>query len=656
MQIYFITTLLVALSFYLWRENRLRAQMLARLQTDAAIHLKTEERLSCFVASAPGFFFSYRHGADNSNTMPFASCGISSLFDLNPKDVAASIAPLSMLIHGDDLKSFIEEIARSAAEQSQMRIEFRTEHAEKGLLWIESCATPILEEDGSILWHGFMHDITERKRMEQSLKERAELELRQSQFFNVAPGFFYTSVRKSDGSFAMPFASVGIRELFGLEPSDVTHSSEPITDLIHHEDRKMRLRCIEESTRNMSPFRIECRLIHPIKGLRWIEANSLPQRMHDGTMRWDGFMQDITERKLLEEQLIKREQEFRTLAENSPDVLARFDSGCRFVYVNSLFEKLLGFRLNKLQGMTPLQIEGLQDAGIFQQRIQEVIETGIPDEFEHSLVWPNGRIDWRQVNVVPEFDDMGQVLYVQMSSRNISSLWESRRCLEQSQERLRLLLAHQGSRHEQERMQLSWTMHENLLQILASMHMYASMLNAGTAANRHDALLPGLISGLNTSISLVREMAETLRPTVLNLGLSLSIEWLVDRFAELHSGMSCELEIGTDVSRLDEQSALVIFRIVQETLAFTEKYRKSANLRISLECEDAECQLTLRDTSASYHVEISDSNFFNLFGLQELVLAMGGEMIVFGAPNHGLLIEATLPVLQAAPPAVLLST
>jgi signal transduction histidine kinase len=132
---------------------------------------KLEERLSGFAATAPGFFYSYRHGLDGSNTMPFASAGIGELFGLEPMDVAGSIAPLNLLTHREDMSRVIESIARSAADMAPMNIEFRTRHPAKGELWIESRAIPLAHDDGSITWHGFMHDVTGRKLMEQRLQE-----------------------------------------------------------------------------------------------------------------------------------------------------------------------------------------------------------------------------------------------------------------------------------------------------------------------------------------------------------------------------------------------------------------------------------------------------------------------------------------------------
>ncbi|HEX5338222.1 MAG TPA: PAS domain S-box protein, partial [Gallionella sp.] len=136
--------------------------------------IKLEERLSGFAASAPGFLYTYRHGADGSNSMTFASAGIKELFGLSPEDVAGSIAQMNLRIHPDDMSGFIEATATSAANLSPLAIEFRVQHPAKGELWVESRSMPVLDAEGNIDWHGFMQDITGRKQAEQGLREAHE--------------------------------------------------------------------------------------------------------------------------------------------------------------------------------------------------------------------------------------------------------------------------------------------------------------------------------------------------------------------------------------------------------------------------------------------------------------------------------------------------
>ena len=485
------------------------------------------------------------------------------------------------------------------------------------------------------------------KRYQQKLIDRVRFEERLSGFAASVPGFFYSYRHGRDGSNSMPFASAGITALFGLQPEDVEFSIAPLTLRICRADMKLFVDEIARSAVDLTLLNTEFRIEHAEKGTLWIESRAMPRAHADGSIVWHGFMHDITERKRLEEQLARREQEFRTLAENSPDVLVRYDCQCRFVYVNPLFEKLYGVSLKDLLGKTPLQVPGLPDAEFFQQRVQEVVETGRADEFEHALPMPyGGMTDWRLVNIFPEFDADARVAYVQVLSRNVTSLKETEQQLEASRARLRQLLVHQGHRHECERKQLSWSMHEDLLQTLASMHMHASMLNTENMDARNKLRISNLILEVKKSIDSVREMVVFLRPAVLNMGIHLALEWMVSEFNYQHPELIFQLEYDAEVVQMDEKPSIVFFRIVQEVMAITERYRKSAKTSIALKRYDAGYCLILRDHSSACDVEISDGNCLGLFGLQELVMEMGGEMVIFSAAEHGLIIEASLPVLN----------
>jgi len=352
------------------------------------------------------------------------------------------------------------------------------------------------------------------------------------------------------------------------------------------------------------------------------------------------------ERKRADVLLATREREYRTLAENSPDTIARYDRECRFVYVNPLFEKLRGVSLDELSGKTPMQVPGLPDAELFQQRLREVIATGKTDEFELSIVNHDGTADWRMSSIVPEFDARGQVVNLLVLSRNITSLKEAGLKLEESRARLRQLLEHHENTHEQERKIISWNLHEDLLQTLAALKMCITMLqsSSGDLPAHFAKTLETMLSGANQSIFLARETATALRPTVLNLGIRAALEWLVDEFVR-QSGRACKLEVGKETAEMDEKYSIAIFRIAQESFAFSAKYKSSAKMNISLKCDERSYLLTISDKRKQSNIEPTGDDFLGLHGLQEHVMAMGGEMVASSPPNYGLIVEARLPFL-----------
>ncbi|HEX5337817.1 MAG TPA: PAS domain-containing protein, partial [Gallionella sp.] len=126
-------------------------------------------------------------------------------------------------------------------------------------------------------------DITERKRMEEALAAR-ERQLRA--LAESSPGMMGSFYVRPDGSVCMPYVSTNIYELFGLHPQDVAEDASPLLGLNHPDDAQRVRETIAESARTMTPWHCEYRILHPVKGERWMEGNTNPQPHPDGGVIW----------------------------------------------------------------------------------------------------------------------------------------------------------------------------------------------------------------------------------------------------------------------------------------------------------------------------------------------------------------------------------
>ncbi len=140
--------------------ERKRAEELLRAERD---------RFARIVATVPGAICSFRLGPDGGARFPYASPAIQDLYGLRPEELAESAAPLWAMTHPDDLGHIDAGITASAQAMTPWRDEFRVRHPSKGEIWVEGHSMPIREPDGSLLWHGYVQDMTERKRAEQRL-------------------------------------------------------------------------------------------------------------------------------------------------------------------------------------------------------------------------------------------------------------------------------------------------------------------------------------------------------------------------------------------------------------------------------------------------------------------------------------------------------
>ncbi|MGL5192508.1 MAG: PAS domain-containing protein, partial [Chroococcales cyanobacterium] len=150
---------------------------------------------------------------------------------------------------------------------------------------------------------------------------------------------------------------------------------------------------------------------------------------------------DITERKQVEDELYRREREFTALAENSPDIIARFDPKMRLLYVNQAIYRVTGRSPEEFLNTTnpELTFPGTQSADC-QRAIAQVFATREEGEIECELTDVNGLNRYYQSRLVPEFDRDGAVESVLFLSRDITEYKLARATSDRNQERLRLAL------------------------------------------------------------------------------------------------------------------------------------------------------------------------------------------------------------------------
>lgn len=121
----------------------------------------------------PGLVFQYRRLPTGESLFPYASAGIQAIYEVTAEQVADSDAAIDALIHADDLPAYRAALDTSAANLTPWDLEYRVQLPGQGLRWRHGAAQPRRLADGSTLWHGFITDVTERKRIEAELLEFA---------------------------------------------------------------------------------------------------------------------------------------------------------------------------------------------------------------------------------------------------------------------------------------------------------------------------------------------------------------------------------------------------------------------------------------------------------------------------------------------------
>src|SRR5918995_23861 len=192
-------------------------------------------------------------------------------------------------------------------------------------------------EDGERLFTSVIRDVTERKRAESALRE-SEQRFRGS-FERAATGMALVG---TDGRFLRVNRSLceilgyPERELLGKTFQELTHPDDLEFDLEH----LRRLLAGEVRT-----YQTEKRYLHQDGHVVWaLLSVSVVHDEEDEPLYFVSQIQDVSERKKVEKVIIESEERFRSLVQNSSDIITILDTDGTVLYVSPAVERVTGYR------------------------------------------------------------------------------------------------------------------------------------------------------------------------------------------------------------------------------------------------------------------------------------------------------------------------
>ncbi|RQW79569.1 MAG: PAS domain S-box protein, partial [Methylococcus sp.] len=324
-----------------------------RKRMERALVAKHQE-LEKITASIPGAVYEFERSADGRYRMPWASAVGGQLFGLDPQTIKDDIGPLFRRIYPEDLPELQSRIEVSAQTLRPFQSLYRLQPSDGTERWLQSNSNPEVKPDGGILWYGYTQDITERKQEEvRQVEQQAALRELSERLTKIAarvPGAIYQYKLRPDGSACFPYASEGIRDIYGVTPAEVHDDASPAFAMLHPDDLENVRASIEESARTLSNWHWEYRVRLADGTVRWLSGNSSPEREDDGSVLWHGYITDITDRKAAEAELRSASLYARSLIEASLDPLVTICLKGQIMDVNAATERVTGCGREQLIG------------------------------------------------------------------------------------------------------------------------------------------------------------------------------------------------------------------------------------------------------------------------------------------------------------------
>ena len=148
-------------------------------------------------------------------------------------------------------------------------------------------------------------------------------------------------------------------------------------------------------------------------------------------------IQDVTDILMTKEALKESEERFRTLAENIPDMIVRFDKNLHLLYGNKAVTDRTNLPVDSMIGKTPKEYGAPSDSTQKWERVaREVLDSGESRRIEHTNNWLEKTRVFDTL-LVPEMDKKGNVNSVISIARDITEMKRAENILKNSEQRLK---------------------------------------------------------------------------------------------------------------------------------------------------------------------------------------------------------------------------
>jgi signal transduction histidine kinase len=234
---------------------------------------------------------------------------------------------------------------------------------------------------------------------------------------------------------------------------------------------------------------------------------------------------------------------------------------------------------------------------------------------------------------------------------------KAQKALNQSEKKLKRLSARLLEAHEEERKRVAADLHDGLAQSLSTVQVWLGAAMADIASD-HAAAIKSLQAARRLSqeaIDEVQRISRNLRPSMLdNLGLYATIQWLCNRFEQIHPDICINIQLGFPEEMIPEPLKIVIFRILQEALNNIAKHSKARFAEISLKAtgkkaKKSSLKLTIHDQGQGFNPKRVQSDHSILKGMglstmKERAQLSGGSFSISSQPGAGTIIKAQWPL------------
>lgn len=213
----------------------------------------------------------------------------------------------------------------------------------------------------------------DRSQIEVALRESEE---RYRKMVNAVTSYTYT-VEMTDGQTLSTQHSMGCYVITGYKPEEYLDDPYLWYSMIHTEDRMIAVNAIGNILKGLPVPPVEHRIIRKDGSPLWIRNTLVPYYDEEGRLiKYDGLIENISERKQAEEALRFSEEKFRTIAQTAVDAIISADGSGDILFWNMSAQKIFGYAEDEIIGRSLSLLMPERYREDHQKGIERVMATG----------------------------------------------------------------------------------------------------------------------------------------------------------------------------------------------------------------------------------------------------------------------------------------
>ncbi len=289
-----------------------------------------------------------------------------------------------------ELASLHEEMDKKIYETGEMQVYesdfLHSNGSNRKLVYYKAPYLTAQNTIGGIV--GVMIDATRLKAAEETLQETYTKLKEMESIINKSPAIVF--LRKATERLTVEFVSDNIKQ-FGYSAQDFENGQLQFFDIVFPGDRaRVREEMERCATKNIMEFTQEYRIVMNDGKLVWIDDHSSLRYDRWGKLtHYLGIVIDISKRKQALELFRESIERYKTLAENSYDLISEIDAEGKFLYISPNYFSTLGYGSEELLSKSIFEYIHPDDMTVVKQEMRKL--TG---QINHRMRHKNGEWLW----------------------------------------------------------------------------------------------------------------------------------------------------------------------------------------------------------------------------------------------------------------------